>query len=104
MLEKTYLYEKGASYRSFFICPIKHPNGYTYRCFCPQNGPATQLGGGLFASIEEALEAGKRYLDRELQYRNELNYYRELLEQSAISKEEYYKSKSSLEQVIWSVT
>ncbi len=104
MLEKKYLYDKGISYRNFFVCPIKHQNGYTYRCFCPQNGPSIQLGSGLFGSIPEALEAGTKYLDRELQYQNELSHYQKLLETEAISKEEYQLSASSLDQAIWSLT
>lgn len=99
MLEKMYLYDKGITYKSFFICPVQYENSYTYRCFCPQDGSENQLGGGLFENITEALEAGKKYLDRELRYRSELSHYQQLLDQSLIS-EEYYKSESSLDQVI----
>jgi hypothetical protein len=101
MFEKKYLYNKGISYRNFFVCPIKLENGYTYRCFRPQVEPESQLGSGLFTSIAEALEAGKKYLDREWQYRNELSHYEKLLETQVISKEEYQSSKCSLDQVIW---
>jgi len=101
MLEKKYLYNKGVTYRSFFICPIKYQNGYTYRCSCPQDDPNLQLGSGLFESIAEALEAGKRYLDRELQYQNELSQYNKLLSTHRISKEEYQSSQCSLDQAIW---
>lgn len=104
MIEKKYLYDKGVSYRGFFVCPIKHENGYTYRCFCPQDGPSVQLGSGLFVSIVEALEAGKKYLDREWQYRNELSHYKKLLETRAISKEEYHRSECSLDQAIWGLS
>jgi len=103
MLEKKYLYNQGISYRGFFVCPIRHQYGYIYRCFCPQDGPEIQLGSGIFASIGEAIEAGKRYLDREWQYQNELNYYKQLLETQVISQEEYHKSESFLDQVIWSL-
>lgn len=103
MLEKKYLYNKGVTYRSFFIYPIKCHNGYTYRCrcSCPQDDPNLQLGSGLFESIAEALEAGKRYLDRELQYRKELSHYKKLLSNHRISNEEYQLSQCSLDQAIW---
>lgn len=103
MVENQYLYDKGVSYRGFFVCPIKRQDGYSYRCFDPQDGPETQLGSGLFGSITEAIEAGKKYLDREWQYRSELSYYQKLLEQNAISKEEYYKNECFLDQAIWGV-
>jgi hypothetical protein len=104
MLQKKYLYNKGISYRSFFVCPIQLQNGYTYRCFRSQNDLELQLGNGLFTSIAEALEAGKKYMDREWQYHNELSYYKQLLEQQVISKDEYHKSKCSLDQAIWGLT
>lgn len=104
MLEKKYLYDKGTSYRNFFICPIKQQNGYTYRCLCPQDGPSTQLGSGLFSSISEALEAGKKFLDRELQYRNEMSHYQKMLETNAISQEEYQLRECFLDQAIWGLT
>lgn len=104
MLEKKYLYNKGVSYRSFFVCPIEYQNGYTYRCLCPQDNPTIQLGGGLFVSIAEALEAGKRYLDREWQYQNELSHYKKLLEAQTISNEEYHLNKCSLDQSIWGLS
>lgn len=104
MIEKKYLYDKGVSYRGFFVCPIKHQNGYIYRCFCPDNGPESQLGSGLFSSITEAIEAGKRHLDREWQYRNELSHYKKLLETQVISQEEYHRNECYLDQAIWSLT
>ncbi len=104
MMQKKYLYNKGISYRNFFVCPIQLPNGYTYRCFRSQDNPNFQLGSGLFASIAEALEAGKKYLDREWQYRSELNHYKMLLESHTISNEEYQNSKCSLDQVIWGLS
>lgn len=104
MSEKKYLYNKGVNYRSCFVYPIQLSNGYTYRCSCPEDDPEMQLGSGLFASIPEALEAGQMYLDREWQYRNELSYYKQLLETQAISKEEYHRSESSLDQAIWGLS
>jgi hypothetical protein len=104
MIEKKYLYNKGVSYRSFFVCPIEYQNGYTYRCLRPQDSPDIQLGGGLFASIAEALEAGRRYLDREWQYQNELSHYKRLLETQTISNEEYQLNKCSLDQAIWGLS
>lgn len=104
MIERRYLYNKGVSYRSFFVCPIEHPNGYTYRCLRPQDSPEIQLGGGLFASIAEALEAGKRYLDREWQYQHELSHYKRLLDTQTISNEEYHLNKCSLDQAIWGLS
>ena len=104
MLEKKYLYNKGISYRNFFVCPIQLPNGYTYRCFRHQDDPESQLGSGLFVSIAEALEAGTKYLDREWQYRNELSHYEKLLETQAISTEEYHSTKCSLDQMIWGLS
>lgn len=104
MTEKKYLYNKGLNYRSCFVCPIELPNGFTYRCFCPEDDPEMQLGSGLFTSVADALEAGQTYLDRERQYRTELSYYKKLLETEAISAEEYHNNESSLEQAIWGLS
>ena len=104
MFEKKYLYHKGLSYRGFFVCPIKHQNGYTYRCFSSQDSSKVQLGSGLFESIAEALEAGKKCLDREWQYRNELSHYQQLLSTEAITKEDYQLQQSSLDQAIWGLS
>lgn len=103
MVEKKYLYNKGVNYKNFFVCPIQLQNGYTYRCFRSQE-PETQLGSGLFETIAEALEAGKMYLDREWQYRNELSHYKKLLETRLISQEEYHKNMCFLDQAIWGLT
>jgi hypothetical protein len=104
MFEKKYLYHKGINYRNFFVCPIELQNGYTYRCFRSQDDSDLQLGSGLFASIADALEAATKYLDREWQYRNEINHYRRLLDTQAISIEEYQSSKCSLDQAIWGLS
>lgn len=101
MVNKKYLYAQGVSYRGFFVCPIEYQHGYTYRCFCPQNGPSIQLGSGIFLSIAEAIDAGKKYLDREWQYRYELSHYQQLLETGAITQDEYYNSACSVDQAIW---
>ncbi len=104
MFEKKYLYNKGISYRNFFVCPIQLHNGYTYRCFRSQHEPEFQLGSGLFGSIADALEAGTKYLDREWQYRNELSHYQQLLDTQAISTEEYRSSMCSIDQAIWGLS
>lgn len=104
MFEAKYLYSKGTCYRGFFVCPLKLQNGYTYRCFHPQDGSEIQLGNGLFASVAEAIEAGKRYLDREWQYGNEIGSYKKLLEAHTISVEEFHRNESSLDQAIWGLS
>jgi hypothetical protein len=104
MLEKKYLYHQGFNYRGFFVCPIKQHNGFTYRCFLSQDSRAIQLGSGLFGSIEDALEAAKKYLDREWQYGNEIGHYQKLLASQAISKEDYQLIECSLDQAIWGLS
>jgi hypothetical protein len=104
MPEKKYLYNKGITYRNFFVCPIQLQHGYTYRCFRSQDDSQLQLGSGLFTSIAEAIDAGMKYLDREWQYHNEISHYKKLLETRTISREEYQSSKFSLDQAIWGLS
>jgi hypothetical protein len=105
MFEKQYLYNKGINYRGFFVCPIQQPNGFTYRCFSPEDSSKKiQLGSGLFKSIAEAIEAGQKFLDREWQYRNEISYYQNLLSNQAISQEDYQLLECSLDQAIWGLS
>lgn len=104
MFEGEYLLNKGTSYRGFFICPVRHHKGYTYRCFRPEAADEMQLGHGLFSSLLEAIEAGKAYLDREWQYHKEIGYYKQLLQNQAITEEEYCSHVAVLEQTIWGLT
>lgn len=104
MVDGEYLRHKGTNYRGFFICPVKHHKGYTYRCFRPDEADEMQLGNGLFNSLIEAIEAGKAYLDREWQYHREINYYKQLLQSQTITEEEYRSHRDALEQTIWGLT